>query len=69
MLLVGVYHQKTSEGECAHSSVSEERKWIEECANSYLSRLEYLQVVDIFYSYLLRQNQDLMRNCENVIQA
>ena len=81
------------------------QRWIEACANSYLSRLEYRQVVerklfachrnfhmllrfevrcirkfsvylleikiqftDIFDFYLLRLNQDLMLNCENLIQ-
>ena len=27
-----------------------------------------IQITDIFDFYLLRQNQDLMQNCENVIQ-
>ena len=27
-----------------------------------------LQITDIFYFYLLRQNQNLMQNCENVIK-
>ena len=45
----GLYHQKASEGKCAHSSVSEERRcWTtmdRRMANSYLSRFEYLQVM------------------------
>ena len=33
-----------------------------------MSFLSLIKITDIFYFYLLRQNEDLMQNCENVIQ-
>ena len=33
----------------------------------YLLKIK-IQITDIFDFYLSRQNQDLMQNCENVIQ-
>ena len=34
----------------------------------FVSFLSLIKITDIFYFYLLRQNEDLMQNCENVIQ-